>query len=131
MRETSAVLAHMVGDYIVQTSWMANNKQDRISPAVAHAVTYTACFLPLTRRPRTLAIIGGTHFVIDHWRLARHLCWAKNQLAPKRYRYSWKENSRTGYPVEMPEWMSVWLMILADNTVHVAINAAALRLEEL
>jgi hypothetical protein len=121
-----AGIAHMFGDYVVQSDWMANQKTSEHLPAAAHAVTYAACFLPLTRSWRALAVIGGTHFVIDRWRLARHVCWAKNQATPSAYRYPWSEGSKTGYRDDKPPWMSVWLMIAADNAMHLAINRWAL-----
>jgi hypothetical protein len=117
------LLAHAFGDYVVQSDWMASEKTKRHYPAVAHALSYTACFLPITRSLRALAVIGGTHFVIDRWRLARHVCWAKNQLAPRAFR---PPHTLTGYGVEKPDWLAFWLLIIADNTLHVAINRWAL-----
>ena len=67
------LIAHLWGDYIVQSTWMADNKTSRSLPALAHAASYAACFLPLTRRWQPLVVIGGTHFAIDRWRLAKHL----------------------------------------------------------
>lgn len=118
-----ALLAHLVGDYIVQTSWMAAEKTSRHLPALAHAATYTACFLPVTRSKKALATISLTHYVIDRYRLAKHLVWAKNQLAPKEYR---PPHTATGYDASTPDWLSVWLMIISDNTIHALINRWAL-----
>jgi hypothetical protein len=118
------LLAHLVGDYVVQSEWMATHKTQRHVPAVIHALLYTACFLPLTRSLRALGVIGGTHFLIDRYRLARHVVWAKNQLAPADER---PEHTKTGYPPEKPEWMAVWLLIITDNTIHALINRWALR----
>jgi hypothetical protein len=64
-------------------------------------------------------------YVIDRYRLARQLVWAKNQLAPERYRYPWRDGRATGYYADRPPWMAVWLMIAADNTVHLIVNALA------
>jgi hypothetical protein len=105
---------------------MATRKTSQHGPAVLHAVAYTACFLPVTRNPRALAVIGGTHFVIDRWRLARYLVWAKEQLAPAAARPPWPPTA-TGYADDKPPWMAVWLMIVADNTLHLAVNRWALR----
>jgi hypothetical protein len=33
----------------------------------------------------------------------------------------------TGYPPNAPAWLSVWLLIIADNTLHLTINYLALR----
>ncbi len=119
-----SLLAHAVGDYVIQTDHMAARKTQAHGPAVAHALTYGLPFLVLTRNPRALAVIVGTHFVIDRWRLAKHVCWAKNQLAPVDWR---PPHTATGYSSDKPDWMAVWLMIFADNTLHCLINEWALR----
>jgi hypothetical protein len=119
------LLAHLFGDYVVQSTWMAERKLVAHGPALAHALTYAACFVPLTRSPTRLAVIAGTHFAIDRWRLARYLTWAKNQAAPRAYRYRLASAGRSGY-IESQPWLHVWLGIIADNTVHLLINRAAL-----
>lgn len=119
-------IAHFIGDYLIQSDWMALEKTKRWWPAVAHAVTYGLPFLLLTRSPIALLLIVGTHAVIDHYRLARHLVWVKNFIAPRRYWFPWSECSGTGYHQARPAWMTVWLMIIADNTLHIAINSAIL-----
>jgi hypothetical protein len=123
----SELLAHAIGDYVVQSDWMAAEKTSHHVPAAAHAASYASyalCFLPLTRRWQALAVIGGTHFVIDRWRLAKHVCWAKNQFAPKADRPG---HTPTGYSADKPAWMAVWLLIITDNTMHLLINRWALR----
>lgn len=121
------ILLHLVGDYIIQSDWMAGEKTKKSVAAMAHAVTYTLPFLFLTRSPLALAFICLTHFVIDHWRLARYVCWIKNIPSPKEYRYPWSECSGTGYHKDRPAWLAVWLMIVADNTMHLALNGVALK----
>jgi len=114
----------MVGDYIAQSDWMATRKTREHGPAAAHALAYTACFLPITRNPKALVLIGGTHFVIDRYRLARHVVWAKNQVAPADYR---TPRTSTGYSDATPPWMSTWLLIIVDNTMHACVNRWALK----
>lgn len=121
------LIAHLVGDFVVQSHWMASAKTKSHGPAAVHAVTYTAGFLPLTRNPLRLAVIGGTHFVIDRWRLAKYLVWVKNQLVPAEYRYPWSQADETGNYHWQPAHVNFWLMVLADNTVHILINQLALR----
>lgn len=121
------LVAHAVGDYLLQSDWMANEKTKRSVAALAHVATYVLPFLFLTRSIPVLAVIGGTHFVIDRWRLARYVVWAKERLAPPSTTSSWAESSATGYSPAKPAWMAVWLMIVADNVLHVLINAAAIR----
>lgn len=59
--------------------------------------------------------------------LVCHVVWAKNFLAPRAWRYPWNECAGTGYYKERPAWLSVWLMIIADNVLHVLLNGLALR----
>lgn len=119
------LLLHVIGDYVIQSEWMATEKTKRSLAAFVHVVTYALPFLLLTRSLAALAVIAGTHFVIDRWRLARYVCWAKNWPWPG-FR-PWAECRATGYPSATPAWLATWLMIIVDNTMHVVINGAALR----
>ena len=152
------LLCHVIGDYLIQSDWMASEKTKKSLAALAHAVSYTLPFFFLTLSWKALLFIAGTHFIIDRWRLARYLVWLKNFLAPEwikvegemvmplkmgsvqfalgsatgwKQKYirnkSWKECSATGYDPAKPAWMSVWLMIIADNILHVICNGTALR----
>ena len=123
----AAILAHLVGDYLLQSHWMATEKTRRWWPAITHAATYGLPYLLITQSLAALAVIVGTHAVIDRYRLARHVVWAKNHLAPRGHAAPWSDCTATGYPSATPPWLAVWLMILADNTLHLAINVAALR----
>lgn len=118
-------LAHLVGDYLIQSHWMATEKTKRWWPAIVHAVTYGLPFLLITQSPWALLVIVGTHAVIDRYRLARHVIWFKNLNAPRSHRRTWEECSATGYPPETPAWLAVLLLIIADNTLHLLINFAA------
>lgn len=121
------IVAHLVGDYLIQSNWMASEKTSRSLPAALHALTYSLPFLLLTRAPEALLAIAITHFVIDRWRLARYLCWAKDQLVPKASRRPWAECCKNGYPDDSPIWLTTWLMIIADNTLHLICNGLALK----
>ena len=144
----SQLLAHFFGDYILQSDWMATNKTKHLHVAMIHALVYSCCFIPLTwhHGPFCFLTIFATHVVIDRFRLARYVVWAKNWLGPVRACYDcnkWgrecheihyspatqplAECTATGYPPSTPIWLSTWLLIIADNTLHLAINSAALR----
>ena len=125
MTALGIILAHLVGDYVIQSHWMACEKTKRWWPAIAHGLTYTLPYLLVTQSPLALLVIASTHIVIDRLRLAKHLVWFKNQFAPKEFRSVWADAKATGYPSDTPAWLSVWLMIIADNTLHLLINTAA------
>jgi hypothetical protein len=103
---------------------MANNKTKYGLAATIHGFVYSLPFLLLGPSRAAFMAIFLTHVIIDRWRLARYVVWAKNWLGPN---LPWLQCSRTGYPDDRPAWMSVWLMIIADNVLHIIINGLALR----
>ena len=119
------LIAHLVGDYILQSDWMAREKTSRSSVAMIHAFVYTMPFLLLTQSLAAILVIFGTHALIDRFRLARYVVWAKEwlTLTPPRP----LSECPLGYSPEKPVWLATWLLILADNTMHLIINYAALR----
>lgn len=125
---------------MTQSDWMANNKTKAFWPAFCHAIVYSLPFALITG-VTAWCIIFGTHFLIDRYRLARFLVWAKNVVFSPLVvelvesgaadpeltkQYDWENCSATGYPSERPAWLATWLLIAADNTVHLAINEAAI-----
>lgn len=128
------ILCHLVGDYILQSDWQANEKTKRFLPAAIHAFTYSIPFALFNPSVLAWLVILVSHFFIDRYRLARYVVWAKNFIAPIYWTRlkltdspSWSECSVTGYPPDRPAWLAVWLLIIADNILHIAINGAALR----
>jgi hypothetical protein len=121
------LVLHGLGDYVLQSQWMANEKSKQSLVAFVHALTYTLPFFLVSQNPSALFAICGTHFVIDRWRLAKYVCWTKNFLAPPGSNRPWSECRSTGYPDDSPPWLSVWLFIIADNLMHVVCNGLALK----
>jgi hypothetical protein len=121
------LVAHAVGDYLLQSHWMATQKTKASLPAILHALSYGLPFLFFRPTLLAWAVIVASHFVIDRWRLARYVVWVKNLAGPRAYARPWAECRATGYPDSEPIWLTVWLLIMADNVIHVVINAAALR----
>ena len=134
------LVAHAVGDYLLQTHWMATEKTQRALAAALHAITYSAVFLLF--RPSLLAfsVILITHFLIDRYRLARLVCFGKNYAGVIAWNWIvWPSGLvsakrsyvepyyATGYPQGTPPFLDVWLLIIADNVLHVMLNGAALR----
>ena len=61
------LIVHALGDYFLQSDWMASDKTSKKIAALVHALTYTLPFLFLTCSPMALLVIAGTHFVIDQF----------------------------------------------------------------
>lgn len=126
MITAAQLVAHAIGDYLIQSDWMANEKTKRWTVAYVHALTYALPFLLLTQSPLALFVIAWTHAIIDRLRLARYVVFAKNFLGPRSSWPTWSDCVATGYPSARPPWLSVWLLIVADNVIHVCINGAAI-----
>lgn len=151
------LLCHLWGDYILQSDWMAQNKTKAWWPAMVHAALYSFTFLFLKPSPTAILVIANSHLLIDRFSLAKYVVWAKNWIGPNRswLRSTSKSNdywesdpvtfapeyqyitttpnppfsvcAKTGYPPSRPDWMAVWLLIIADNTLHLTINFLALK----
>jgi len=114
------LVAHAVGDYILQSDWMANEKTKRSLAAAAHALTYALPFLLLRPSIAAFAFIAGTHFLVDRWRLARFVCYAKNFLAPQ---FTWAADGKTPTALWWFKWEPrYWLQ---PRSARVAIDVAA------
>jgi hypothetical protein len=120
------LLAHAIGDYVLQSDWMATEKTKRSLAALVHVIFYGVPFLFLRPLWTAMAVIIGTHFIIDRWRLARFVVMIKNHIGP-RCIVECKFDTPTGYPVATPPFLTVWLLIITDNIMHVLINGLALK----
>lgn len=115
------LLAHLIGDYVLQSKWMALNKTKRSLPAAVHVCFYTLPFLYLTQDAIALVFIAGTHFVIDRFGLATYVCKLRNCLQPIPSKHD------THTPEQpMPPYIDFWLTVIVDNTMHLVINAVVL-----
>ncbi|MBP9757931.1 MAG: DUF3307 domain-containing protein [Candidatus Pacebacteria bacterium] len=121
------LIAHLIGDYMLQSGWMANNKTKRHVPALVHALVYFLPFYVIFRPSLAAAVVMiGTHFVIDRYRLARYVAFSKEFIAPPSNWPKWRDCSETGFHKDTPAFLAVWLMIIIDNAMHLVINALAL-----
>jgi hypothetical protein len=156
MITAAQLLAHLWGDYILQSDWMAQNKTKSHFAASVHANVYSLPFLLFAPSWKALMVISLSHYLIDRYRLARYVVWAKNWIAPlwqpmlfasdhkrcnaKNFKPDWagglwrrRSNppfhvcSATGYHPDAPVWLATWLLIIADNIIHITINGLALR----
>jgi hypothetical protein len=119
------LLLHLIGDYVTQTDWMARTKIKTTLAALCHAIVYSLPFLLLSPSPAAITVIALSHFLIDRYRLARYVAFAKNKLSD--WQLTWADCQATGYPSAMPAGQAFWLLILVDNTMHLSINYSALR----
>lgn len=115
------LLAHLAGDYVLQSHVMAVRKTSSWLWAAVHAAFYGLPFLFLVIEPWQWAVIVATHAVIDRYRLAAIWCRFYGVGFPGIW-----HRLVGGDFTEPPPFLGVWLIILVDNTMHLAINAAVL-----
>lgn len=109
---------HFVGDYLFQNDWMAAQKTKNTVVAFVHAFIYSMVFF-LVCTFNWWLLIFFTHFFFDRFRLAQY--WIRL--------VNWKWNGDNfGYSEDKPKWMSVWLLIIVDNTFHIIFNSTAIYL---
>lgn len=108
-----SILCHLIGDYILQNDYIANEKTKSTRIALLHVLLYSIPFYFLVGWSYALLVISSTHFLIDRFRLATY--WIK------LINWNWKSKN-FGFKDDKPMWMSVWLMIIYDNTFHILIN---------
>lgn len=118
------LILHLIGDYVTQTDQMSKNKVIDIRFALLHAFIYSVPFFILDISIAAFAVIFLSHAVIDRYRLAKYIVYFKNWLHDRSLK--WSDCKSTGYHKDVPPWLSVWLMIIADNTLHLSINYLAI-----
>lgn len=147
------LLVHILGDFVLQSDWMALNKSKRSIPCLVHVLIYTACFLLLTTSWKALLVIGVTHFLIDRFHTPlKRLLWMKNHFGPTMQYPPFSWCNSTGYYDDSPynttpygkedkinqermdHWygkprhffVTLWIYIVIDNWLHLTINYLAL-----
>ena len=101
------LIGHLVGDFLLQTNWMAEKKKNELWPLVAHSLVYTAC-VSLLALPGgglsfpAIVLIFLTHLLLDKRSFVNF--WA--------YQVTKSNND-------------LWLKIIIDQSWHIIILALA------
>lgn len=117
------LLLHFVGDYLLQSHYMAVHKTKRFFPAFAHATVYSIPFLAVCYSIWWTAIYIS-HYLIDRYRLAVYWVRIKNASWKGKLILPGPENN--GFDEQTPAWLSTWLLIIVDNTIHIVINSVCI-----
>lgn len=115
------LLLHLFGDFIIQNDWMALKKKENsfkgYLTCLIHCLLYSLPFFLVTGL-NGVSLIFLTHFIIDkyhviEWFLAvRNNAREEGKLTIKNF----------GYGLQRPFAISIWLMIITDNTIHLILN---------
>jgi hypothetical protein len=111
------IVCHFIGDYLLQNDYIAKQKTESNIYALIHVILYGIPFYFLVGFSYYLLFIVLTHFFIDRFRLV--IYWIK------LINWNWKSKN-FGFSEDKPKWMSVWLMIIYDNTLHILLNSLAI-----
>lgn len=97
------LLAHLIGDFILQNDWMAQNKKTSSFACFAHATSYMIFFMPflwLGLSPVGFILIWIQHFMQDR---TNFVLWFMDQTGSSDFKNA-------------P--MSPWSIIITDNILH-------------
>lgn len=122
------LVAHAVGDYLLQTHRMSQEKTKNSFVCLQHSLLYSIPYIVLItgldmgieRGMLAWGIISSTHFFIDRFLLATWYIYLVNRVQEP------KGSTVAGYPSDTPPYLAVWLPIIIDNIFHVLINIGAL-----
>jgi len=103
------IIAHLVGDYLIQNDWMALNKKTSSLHCAIHATTYLIPFLFLDLALWQLLAIGIQHFIQDR---TNFVSWFMELKGSKSFRDN----------------LSPWSIIVTDNALHLLFIAIIIAL---
>lgn len=95
------IFAHLIGDYILQTDWMALNKKQKTIPALVHVLLYCAPFVFCSLEPWQILLIGIQHFIQDR---TNFVIWFMKIKGSKKF---------ASGPC------APWSIIVTDNVLHI------------
>jgi hypothetical protein len=98
---TSCILAHFVGDYFLQTDFMAANKKKSSCVCLFHVVTYLVPFLLTPLLWWQIGLIGLQHFAQDR---TNFVVWLMRVKGSEDF----------AKPPFAP-----WSIIVTDNILHI------------
>lgn len=95
------VYAHLIGDYIIQNDWMAQNKKRSHLHCAVHVATYMLPFLLCGLAWWQLILIAGQHYLLDK---THFVGWFMEAKGSKQFRDG---------------ALSPWSWVVIDNILHI------------
>lgn len=104
------LIGHLIGDFLLQTTWMAQNKSKKWLPLLVHVSVYTLVvgilgYASGGLSPAALALVFLSHVFLDR----------------KTFVAFWVRKVQKVQNNEQP-----WLLIMADQIFHIIILAIAI-----
>lgn len=95
------IFAHLIGDYLIQTDWMAVNKKKKFLARFLHILTYTLCMLITPFSFYQVLFVGLQHYLQDMSNFPEWFLKLK------------------GSPNFARKPFAPWSIILCDNIFHI------------
>jgi hypothetical protein len=114
------LLGHLVGDYLLQTNWMALNKKRHLWIAAVHSAVWTIAvvvFVPELLSVLAVAAVFGSHLLLDATDIVN--AWLK--LIGSRSYESVRAYQQEDHPELHKQFMVAYTALVqavADNTLH-------------
>lgn len=95
------IYAHLIGDYLIQNDWMAQNKKKKSLNCFVHIITYLIPFLFCKLKFIQLFLIGLEHYITDR---TNWIQWFMFKKGSKKFA------TEVCFP---------WSQIITDNIFHI------------
>ena len=104
-----AIIGHLVGDYLLQSDWMAQNKKLRSLPCFVHCLIWTAC----------VCLFGGLGWLQGLFLFVCHYAQDRTHVV------KWYMNLMSKGFTQPP--LAPWSLIVVDNVWHLVQIGIAVR----
>lgn len=102
------IVGHLIGDYLLQTRWMASGKATNWAPLITHCFIYTSVV--------SVAILIHSNIIPI---LAVFLIFVTHVFLDRRRFVAWWSKTVMGLKDGEP----AWLLIMADQVFHIIVLA--------
>ena len=126
------LLGHLVGDYLLQTNWMALGKKSKTLPCIVHCLIWTAC-VSLSIFPELLtaaatsnvktafvfSLLFLSHFILDGYNIIE---WWLGLIKSRSWRSMTRiyEHGKPSLEKQVLIAYTALVQTVADNTLHLA-----------
>jgi hypothetical protein len=122
-----AILGHLIGDYLLQSTWMAVTKAKKdlagVIACTIHVTLYTfaVCLMLQVGNPMIWAVIFIPHWIIDHWSLGEEWSRMIGGRTKDKLMFTKGVEREFGFAFYSPVYIAV------DNTLHFVCLWATIR----
>lgn len=98
--------AHLIGDWIIQTAWMAREKSKKLAPLLAHILTYHVFTFGAL-------YLAGVNFGKAIWAVL-FLAVTHAILDNRKFEFWWFKNVKKVEEKDVP----IWILLGVDQSFH-------------